>query len=104
MTNDPKFRVITQDTVIDKRLTIAELKQALGEVERIAALEWPQVDWTVSPIHLTHGEWHRQKVVGEQFRTILRIDRETREIIVIAVLVRDDDTYERVVRRLYLSS
>lgn len=66
-------------------------------------MEWPNTDWTVAAIEITNREWHRQKLPGERFRTIFRIHREQKEIIVIAIVERDENTYAKVVRRLYLN-
>jgi hypothetical protein len=103
MTGRPFFKVITRDTLIDKRLTVGELKQALAQVERLSFMEWPHTDWSVAAIEVTHQEWHRQKMSGERFRTIFRIHQEQKEIHIVAILARDENTYSEIVRRLYLN-
>jgi len=73
-----------------------EIRWALDEVERICQLEWPNADYTVSPIDCTDGVWHRQKSEGATFRTILSIQRDTQRIVVQAILRRDSTTYRKV--------
>jgi hypothetical protein len=73
-----------------------EIRWALDEVERICQLEWPNADYTVSPIDCTDGTWHRQKPEGAAFRTILSIHRDTQRIVVQAILRRDTNTYRKV--------
>lgn len=74
----------------------AEIAWALDEVDRICQIESPYADSTVIPINCTGGVWHRQKPEKATFRTILSIHFDTHEIIVQAILRRDDDTYGRV--------
>ena len=79
---------------------VQRLKDSEGisddEVERICQLEWPNADYTVSPIDCTDGVWHRQKPEGAAFRTILSIHRDTQRIVVQAILRRDSTTYRKV--------
>jgi hypothetical protein len=90
--------------MVDNRLTKANIKQALDEIERLSFLRMPNADWTVSPIKVTNSEWYRQKIEGEVFRTIFEIDFHRKQLVIIAILMRDNDTYEVTVRRLYEQS
>ncbi|MBC8099394.1 MAG: hypothetical protein H7Y11_08120 [Armatimonadetes bacterium] len=98
--SDTVFRVNTDETLVDMRLSKEEVKRSLEEVERIANLPYPFADATVAPIQLTHGEWYRQKLSEESWRTIIAISVTEKEIIVHAILLRDENTYA-LVRQLY---
>lgn len=94
------FAVDTSETVIDTRLSKEEISQALDEVHRISQLDFPITDWSVESIKVTNNEWHRQKIPGERWRSVLVIQQVGKTIIVHAILARDDNTY-KVVERLY---
>jgi hypothetical protein len=102
MMNEPVFKIIQEETVVDRRLSKEEIRLALQEIKRLSFMEWPNADATVLPIEITNNEWHRQKIPGERFRSIFKIVRESREITLLAILVRDKDTYAVVVKRLYI--
>lgn len=61
----------------------------------------PKLDVSLEHIRLTAGFWHRQKIIGENWRNILYIDDEKREITLFAILFREDETYTGIVRRLW---
>lgn len=82
--------------LLDKDLTAAEIFRAMAEVDRIAGLEAPWADSTVASIAVTQNAWHRQKIEGQAFRTILYISAERRQISIRAILRRDETTYQRV--------
>jgi hypothetical protein len=91
-----KVKTRVQRIQAEEGLSVEEIAWALREVERICQLEWPNADYSVSPIDCTDGQWHRQKPERATFRTIISIHRDTREIIVQAILRRDSNTYQRV--------
>jgi len=100
--SQPHFRVKTEDTLVDSRLSEDEIEQALKEIERLSFLEVPKADWTVTPVHTTNNEWYRQKLPGEQWRNIIVFEISEQTILLKAILYRDENTYS-VVRKLYLS-
>src|SRR5579871_4943467 len=96
----PTFRVrMTKGAgmmLLDEGLTTEEIFQAMAEVDRIAQLEEPWADYTITSIAVTQNTWHRQKPEGADFRTILYISAEERQISIQAILRRDENTYQRV--------
>jgi hypothetical protein len=98
--SDALFLVNTDETLVDLRLSKGEVERSLEEVTRIANLPFPFADATVEPIQLTNGEWYRQKLPDESWRTIIAISVSEKEIIVHAILLRDENTYS-LVRQLY---
>ena len=82
--------------LLDEGLTAEEIFRAIAEVDRIAQLDAPWADSTVASIAVTQNAWHRQKPEGADFRTILYISAEQRQISIQAILRRDAITYQRV--------
>ncbi len=52
MTNELIFKIDRENTLVDTRLTEPEIRLALQELKRLAAMEWPNADATVLPITL----------------------------------------------------
>ena len=101
--SEPIFKVEGREPiVVDNRLTKAEIKQALDEIERLSLKKWPNADASVEGIRNTNYEWHRQKIPRQRFRTIFKIDRSLMKIVIIAILLRTQDTYDETVRKLYM--
>lgn len=102
---EPVFTIEGREpVVVDRRLTKAEIKLALDEIERLSFKKWPNAHISVEGIRSTNYEWHRQKIPGHRFRTIFQINRSLMKIIIIAILVRTDSTYDETVRKLYLEA
>jgi hypothetical protein len=98
--SDALFEVNTEETLVHLRLSNEDVQRSLAEIKRIATLPYLFADATVSPIHITNGEWYRRKLPDEDWRTILAISITEKEIVVHAILLRDDNTYI-LVQQLY---
>jgi hypothetical protein len=96
----PAYSVILTKLAVHIRkvegITDEELRKAQTEVLRIAALDDPKTDPSLLRIKITRDVWHRQRIEGETFRTILYIDDTEREIVIEAIMRRDKNTYRRV--------
>lgn len=96
----PQFEIKIRGRVIRWRLqegiTASEFQLALQELDRIAAKDHPELDYTVEPIAVTNDEWYRQKPEGAAFRTIIVFRMTEQEIVVEAILRRDKHTYNKV--------
>ena len=88
-------------THISEEISDAELQTVFEELKRIAQLDNPRTDGSLEPIRLTNGVWDRMKQTGQQWRAIIYVDKEAREITLFAVLIREDDTYSQAVRDLW---
>lgn len=102
MPNEPVFAVDLKNVLVDKQLSKEEIRRALNEIERVSFLEFPHADGTIEPIDITNTEWYRQKPLYARFRSILKIDYDEKMIFVKAILVKNDETYEKIVWKLYL--
>jgi hypothetical protein len=88
-------------TYISQEISDSDLQTVFQELQRIAQLENPRIDSTLEPIRLTNGVWDRMKQLGQPWRAILYVDKDSQEITLFAVLTREDDTYSQTVRGLW---
>ena len=88
-------------THISEEISDADLQTVFDELKRIGQLENPRLDSSVEPIRLTNGVWHRMKQTGQRWRAIIYVDKKAQEITLLAVLIREDDTYSKTVRELW---
>lgn len=93
----PKVRKRVIDDIKSQRLTQDELAFMIQEFERVSQLEWPEADYSMTPIRQTDGKWYRQKPLRNNttypIRNIINIDREKSVIELVAILRKTDSTY-----------
>jgi hypothetical protein len=75
-----------------------EFDAVLDNVLRIAQLENPRADWTVSSIRCTDGNWQRVKCPPATWRAIIEINDGAKVITLHMILRRSPETYLTVER------